>query len=373
MTRTSERWTPLAWANYLRSRRQVHKLFRAGAVLERLAAATWEISPPTTSTTRAAYCLPGQLKRVTGMAYTNNPERDMAGGLERVQASTRGFLLKDVWLLDGSLYKHVGRPGIVRLDLHSRSRLPWMAKYLPRLRAEIEIDRGAIYSSYDGNEFFGLWLTDDCTTYELARNEGVPVSACRPVTSHMPVYEKWLGMQPLRSDASFLKELVLFDDNWENNAGKRVRLLAAQEKLLSRVTPTPHPGVFLLRRNSGVARVLHNEMELALHLQDRRGFRIVDVTRDDVPTIVSKCAGARVVVGVEGSQLMHAVMVLRPGGAVLTLQPPNRFSGVIKRTTDMAGQDYGFVVGVPRESGYWVDPSEVERTLDLFPLQGAEQ
>ena len=82
---------------------------------------------------------------------------------------------------------------------------------------------------------------------------------------------------------------------------------------------------------------------------------------------MAACAGSRVVVGVEGSHLIHGIMVLPPGGAVLTLQPPNRFCSVIKRTTDPDHQHFGFVVGHAQQDGYRVDADEVERTLDLFP------
>jgi capsular polysaccharide biosynthesis protein len=112
---------------------------------------------------------------------------------------------------------------------------------------------------------------------------------------------------------------------------------------------------------------MFNEIELAEHLRERRGFRILDVTRDDVPTIVAGCAGARVVIGVEGSNLAHGLITMQTGGALVTLQPPDRFSGVLKRTTDMAGMDFAFVVGQAEPGGFRVDPVEVERTLDLLP------
>jgi hypothetical protein len=70
---------------------------------------------------------------------------------------------------------------------------------------------------------------------------------------------------------------------------------------------------------------------------------------------------------VEGSHLMHGLMVLEPGASVLTLQPPDRFCGVIKRTTDMEYLNYGFVVGQAEEGGFRADPDEVERTLDMLP------
>jgi hypothetical protein len=267
----------------------------------------------------------------------------MTGGIVTVQPPTRGFEVRDAMLVDGSLYK----PG-KRLDLHSRRHLPRIDRYLPRMRVEYEIDSSAIYNTYDGIEFFALWLTDDCQNYLLAKEYGVIVGPNRNVTTHIPQYEAWLGMSTLRVNSAFLRKTILFDDDWGNNASKLERFTLVREKLLANVKVEPHPGVFILRRASGQARIMFNEIELAEHLRERRGFRILDVTRDDVPTIVAGCAGARIVIGV-------------------TLQPPDRFSGVLKRTTDMAGMDFAFVVGQAEPGGFRVDPVEVERTLDLLP------
>jgi capsular polysaccharide biosynthesis protein len=125
--------------------------------------------------------------------------------------------------------------------------------------------------------------------------------------------------------------------------------------------------VFILRGGTGEKRLLRNEIELAEHLRDKRGFRILDPEKTDVPTIIASCAGAQTVVGVEGSQLIHGILTLQRGGSLLTLQPPNRFVKVYKDLTDRDGQNFGFVVGHAEGKSFRIDPVEVERTLDLFP------
>ncbi|MGO9666377.1 MAG: glycosyltransferase 61 family protein [Polyangia bacterium] len=345
------RWTLLPAKGILRK-----KLFRRPEIsLQSLADRTWQIAPGRTVVACPAYFLPGQLERVTGAAYTDDPQREMIGGFEIKIPPVCGFLVKGAWLIDSVIYK-----GAAWEWLHVRSRR------VPQFRVTNEVDRAAVYSTSAGNGFFGLWLTDDCTAYPLAANEGTPITTDQPASPHMLAYEEWLGMSPIRLHKAFLRELVMFDD-FAQTQHKRDRFRALSKKLLSHVTAEPHPGVFILRRDSGKRRILYNEAELAEWLRVRRGFRIVDVTRDDVPTIVAACAGSRVVVGVEGSHLIHGIMVLQPGGAVLTLQPPNRFCSVIKRTTDPDHQHFGFVVGHAKQDGYRVDADEVERTLDLLP------
>ena len=73
--------------------------------------------------------------------------------------------------------------------------------------------------------------------------------------------------------------------------------------------------------------------------------------------------------GVEGSGLIHGILTLEEGGGLLVLQPPTRFSAIYKDLTDRDRQQFGFVVGHPRGGDFWVDPDEVERTLDLYARQ----
>lgn len=339
--------------------------------LESLAVKTWEIAPGSSAIAPPAFYLPNQLERVTGWEEAlffphEHPRRTMEGVGRVEHGPTRGFLLKDVWMIDGALYKG-----------NAKSWLTPAAGRLPGIRVESEIRRGALYCTTGGNKWFGSWLMDDCLTYRLACDEGVPVttapfaanaSVTRNGILHAPGYENWLGMKPVRLRNAFFHELVIFDD-LSQNLDKHLRFRAMGEKLLSHVDVNAHPGVFILRGGTGELRRLRNEMEVAERLRDRRGLRILDPAKSDVPTIVAACAGARTVVGIEGSHLIHGVNVLPPGGSLLVLQPPNRFLCFFKYLTDRDQQHFGFVVGTPERDGFRIDPDEVERTLDLFPTQ----
>jgi hypothetical protein len=360
--RARSRWTPRAYISYLKGVRVCACLSHGDKAFERLAVDSWQIAPGTTSIASAAYSLPGQLSRITGMAYTTDPGRDMRGGFEVRHAPTRAFLLRNVYLIDGALYA-----GRYRIDLHPRNQIARMKRYFPTTSISLELDRGALYSSFEGNEFFGIWLTEDCSTYPLAAAAGVPVTSNQPVFKHTSEYEALFDMTPVRTNAAFLREAVFFVDGWSNNTSQHQRFAALRTTLLTRYPRPAHPGVFILRGNSGTARTLKNELQIAEHLRKTRGFSVVDPTGDSVAKILAQCAGAKVLVGVEGSQLIHGLMVLQPGASVLTLQPPDRFCSVIKKTTDMAGQHYGYVVGKPAGDGFTADVQEIERTLDLLP------
>lgn len=323
--------------------------------LQSVAVKSWEIAPSETSTAPPAYFLPNQLERVTGWAFSSeHPRNAMAGGSVE-HGATRGYLLKDVWLIDGALYKD---------DAYS-----WLtprSSWWPQIRVECEIERGAVFCTASGNKYFGMWLMDDCLTYPLACAEGTPITTAQAVSPHVLSYEGWLDMKPTRLHNAFFRELVIFEDVGQNRH-KYARARSISEKLLAHVKAQSHPGVFILRGRSGVLRLMHNEMALAEHLRDQRGFRILDPMKSDIPTIVATCAGAQTVIGVEGSGLMHGMMVLPPGGAVLALQPADRFVPLYKHLTDRNHQHYGFVVGTAEKNGFRINPEEVERTLDLFP------
>lgn len=350
-SRSRSKWT-LATIEHILKTRLARK---PSCTLESVAVKSWEIAPSETSVAPPAHFLPNQLERVTGWEFASeHPRRAMEGG-NVVHGATRGFLLKDVWLIDGALYKN---------DAYS-----WLtprSSLWPQVRVECEIDRGAVFCTASGNKYFGQWLMDDCVTYPMASAEGVPVTTAQAVNIHTQDYENWLGMKPARLHNAFFRELVIFDD-FGQNRNKHLRFRDMSNKLLSNVRASPHRGVFILRGGTGELRLLHNEIELAEHLRDRQGFRILDPAKADVPTIVATCAGAHTVMGVEGSGLMHGILLLQQGGSVLTLQPPNRFVRVYKDLTDRDHQHFGFVVGLAEGKGFRIDPDEVERTLDLLP------
>src|SRR6218665_271872 len=355
------RFSPIGYTKYLKGLERTHNMFRQGKVLESLALKSWEIAPGSTTVSKKAYFLDGQLDRVTGTAYTDNPELMMQGGSTINHESTRAYLLKDIWMINGSVYK-----GLHRFLFHHRNKLSNQKNYFPPVAIDTEIKNASIYSSYDGNEFFGLWLTDDCTNYKLAATEGIPVTTNIFTSSHMFEYEGLLGMNPYRTNGAYIKDAVFIDDDWGNNRKKQELFDQNKQMLLSKFSGSSHPGVFILRRNSGKTRIMLNEIEIAERLRDQYGFKIVDVTKHTVQEIIAACVGAKTIVGIEGSHLMHGLMVLEPGATVLALQPPSRFCGVLKITTDMQNLNYGFVVGIQKEEDFYVNFEEVERTHELL-------
>lgn len=304
---------------------------------------------------RKAKFLPGQLERIRGAEFGTVQEvvRDFLGGFETQQLSTTAFHLKDVAVIGGVLYagkaaRHL-KPGARRLSA-------WLqASATPQ---------AALYESWLGNRWFGNWLSDDCLTYQLASFYGHPVTT-QSAAGHQIEYERELGMTATRVADTWFDELILFDDR-SHNESKRFRAIDLRRRLV-RNEPDRHSGTFLLRGRSGDRRELTNEREIAERLARRRGYRVVDPSVTPLAEIIEACAGAQVIAGVEGSHLVHGLMVMPPEGRLLAIQPPKRAVSVLKLITDRQGQDYSFVVGCPGEepSSFSADADEIERTLDL--------
>ena len=324
--------------------------------VRQLAVRTWQIAPGEEAVTPKSYFLPGQLERVTGWTFADeHPRRQMLGGYKTEHAPTIAYLVRDAVLADGRLFR-----GTACEHLHPRTSIA------PIVRIEDELARAAVYSTPAGNKYFGNWLMDDCNTYVLACDDSLPVSTAVPLWAHKLQYEVCLDMRPVRQSRAFIREAVLFDD-FGQNSNKRERVRRMRERLLSHVEAKPHPGVFILRGSSGERRVLLNELEIAEALRRSRGIKVIDPLGMSVPDILAVCAGAETVVGVEGSGLIHGILLLPKGGRLLTLQPPNRFVGLYKHLTDRDDKYFGFVVGSPVGQDFTIDLDEVERTMDLFP------
>lgn len=329
--------------------------------LEREAVRTRELFPATVGKRPPAIALEGQLERVTGWVFADEAEqRACLAGMDVQHAPTLAHDLEGVVLLDGVLYKNgAQRP------------LHWRTRRIPVLHAEVEVEHASIYSTWNGHRWFGMWLADDCAVYPLAEQEGDPFTTSFVGTPapHESQYEAKLGMRPRRESAAILHRVTVFDDHG-HNADKHRRMREVRRRLLDGVTYEKHPGVFLVRGTTGDKRLCRNELEIAELVAKERGLRILDCVGKSVDEIVATCAGAELVMGVEGSQLIHGQVLLDAGASVFVLQPPDRFCSIFKDYADRDHQRFAYVVGRPAEDGFHVDPDEVLRTLALVPPVG---
>jgi capsular polysaccharide biosynthesis protein len=118
-----------------------------------------------------------------------------------------------------------------------------------------------------------------------------------------------------------------------------------------------------IRRGGGSPRRLINEADVMAALS-LRGFTVVDPQALSPEEVARACFGADVVVGVEGSHLAHGLMQMRPGAALVTIQPPDRFNNPFKDFCDASGLTYGFVVAEAAGEGFRQHIEGLARILD---------
>lgn len=321
----------------------------------------WTIAPAETRRVPPAVILPGQAQRITRTEFTTLPllMRSLEGDPAERIAPTMGYRLTDVDVVDGVIYAH-------GLALHLRTRRHKLA-----LGRMTDMGHGAFFETWVGNRWFGNWLLDDCLTYRLAEDAGSPVTTMPPRSGHVPRYEALLAMTPQRIADAHFDEIIVFDDH-ANNSHRLARAQDMRTRLVPNTGGQATQGVFLLRGRSGDQRLLSNEDQIAERLEQGHGFRVMFAEDHSVDDLMAACAGARIIAGVEGSQLNHGIAAMAPGGTLLTIQPPDRATTAMKLLTDRWQQRFAMVVGHGQAESFRADWDDIARTLDLIDATARE-
>jgi capsular polysaccharide biosynthesis protein len=334
--------------------RLMHRLL-PGRSFRDAAVRSWEVAPGCVRTTDRAVFEPAALARIEGVAEDSTLALQIArvegGRIEN--APTTAYLLKDAWMCNG----HVVLP-TCNQRIASGS-LPWLAD-----TGAPSLDRAVLGSTRYGVRFFGHWVLDDLPLQLAARALGPVIDVVSERSLHQVEYERRLGLSGNTCLEARIRELVVLDDLGQNDF-KAARLEELRRRLVASVEPmepAAYAGVMVLRKDTGKSRRLVNEMALAKGLS-AQGFAIVSPMESTVEDTVKTIAGARVVIGVEGSHLAHALLCMAPGSTLITIQPPTRFDAVLKDWCDCKGVRYGFVVGGLASDGFTADPDQVARIL----------
>ena len=224
-------------------------------------------------------------------------------------------------------------------------------------------DQGVLASTMLGAKFFGHWMHDDLPLMLAARDLGNPISVLKHLTQGQQEYLQVLGLSPTVEQDAVFKTLLVVDDASQNDF--KLERYRSLRTLASRVAaPALRSGVMLLRGSTGVRRTLLNESAVAQRVLSR-GWKVVDPSRASATEIIDACSEASMILGVEGSQLCNGLMWMSRTGALVVIQPPERFAMVLKNQCDNLGIDYAFVVADARAAGaFEVDLEALDRMLD---------
>ncbi len=79
---------------------------------------------------------------------------------------------------------------------------------------------------------------------------------------------------------------------------------------------------------------------------------------------IARIVDAALIISVEGSQATHSLFALREGGALLVLQPPDRFYAAPQEWMRSLDMHCGIVIGNARAEGFDIDADEVMYMAD---------
>jgi hypothetical protein len=269
---------------------------------------------------------------------------------------TRALILKDVLLFDGAFYCGMHKEDLFRGRGFKSTLFSQPAA---------EMDRAVWATSYAGARWFGHFLHDDLPLEVLASGLGPMVGHARPPYRHEAGWRKALDLPgPDLYGALRVRELTVLDDVGQTR-GKRRRYAALRSRLAGRKGAADR--VVLLRGSGGgEERRIQDEALLWERLRGE-GFAILDTSVLSVDELLEKCAGASVVVSVEGSHAAPAFYLARAGATLVFLYPPSRVSSLMPQLSSFFGLRAAMFVGEPVDDSpfvFKVDPDELLRLID---------
>lgn len=343
-----------------------HKLlsFTGTAIgaIEDACAESWIVEPPLKQRVQPSIYLPEDLDRVTAAIEFSNLQQEMEYLTAEVRehAATVAYRFRNVAVVEGGLYS--GR---------------WRERLMARERAEASNEpqkhrsRGVVACSWCGNHYFGHWITDDLTLHLAAEEIGDPFILKRKPYLHEFGYRRLFNIWCDQvSDIRFDEVVILRDFGQNGYKRKRYQILRNRLKEKYRM---PRATRVLLRRGSlGASREIVNNSEFESFLSNR-GFSIVDPEQLTPSEIVEQTMGAEVIIGVEGSQIPHALLTMADKGVLCCLLPPFRFVNTFKGYTDCLGMRYAMLVGHEAPGGFRIDLNDLCRLLEKIETVIARQ
>jgi len=334
----------------------------AGAPIDIRALAVNEtvICPEEVAHVPPAVFLPGALAKIENLSpwRTWDVESVSINGGEVRHGATISYTLKNAQVSGAFVYAGAaksqpgfGRPSLLLGDVGKREIL----------------EIGNLVTSNSGSHFFGTLLLDDFPLAMIAEGASENFSMVSRPYEHEAGYRELLCLPraPIVRHA-LIRCLKIYVD-FAQNSYKAARYRELRARMLRAVRPQTRSsrGVYIKRGSTGEPRVLENEAEVTRYLSDN-GFDIIDPAVSSAQEIAGRSLGARIVVGIEGSHLSHAIYSAADGCAFLILQPPDRFAMAYKEFTDRLEMIFAFLVGNRSQHGFTVPLDDLRRMLDLL-------
>jgi hypothetical protein len=226
----------------------------------------------------------------------------------------------------------------------------------------VEFKSASLANTMQGLHYFGHWLGDDCALYEALRGAPNILSMRRPNWPDRHFYESAFGQTWNELDFFKVSELTIYRElGFNRDKADRLRLLR-QKLRASGPRRTGGQVAYISRGRLGENRNMSN-LDAVVEAFSKAGIRIVEPGVDSI-TMIGELLDAAAIVAIEGSHACHAIYSLADKGAVLILQPPERFYNPHHEWARLLGMRYGFVVGEKDEVSFKIHPDEALRMVD---------
>ena len=300
-----------------------------------------------------ALSLPNEISRIKSSEFepVEIEIRNLLPG-KKPNGATVGYLLRDTFLADGSVYYPGGH-----YTLRPRTKSLLFGTH------EI-IDEAVLCSHWAIERFFGHWVKDALVLELLASSLGKnPIVPDRDDYLHEPGYRALTKLPKYSTARAQVKKLWIINDRGLNeNRVARFKTLRARVRDRS---GHDGPQRVMLARGTVPNRHLVNENEIAATLLNQN-FLIVHPEQETPERLCYLLGNARTVVLVEGSAQAHPLLCGPPGATIITLQSAQRFCALAKGFTDAIGMQFGYVIGEERGQNFYLDPDRLTKTLALI-------
>jgi hypothetical protein len=318
-----------------------------------------EIHPGNIQYHPKALYIESELQRITGVGLSGTIPGELRQIQEHTQAhsATMAYQLKDLILVNGNLYAHCFKHGF-----NTNSKILLASGFVEVIEQET-----VLAQTWLGTKFFGHFLSDDVPLNRLANQLGIASGIPRSITKQQEEYSEIFNIRTqLLPDKAWLKSITVIDD-YHFNEHKQARWKDMCDEIIRLANNPLHTGVFLMRGDTGDSRILLNEQKVAAHLQ-AMGFTCINPGKMAAQEVIRAVANAKIVVGVEGSHLMHGFLGVAHSGTLLVLQPPMRFSCVYKERCDIMNIKFAFHVCEAFENGFVADINAIDILLNKIAL-----
>lgn len=315
---------------------------------------------------KPAIYLKEDLKKVKGVAF-GIPIEDEINALNSSTYSSGPFIqykLQNMLILKNRLYFENYKYALNPLEKAIR---------FYNTKSIKEFEFAAFSSMRISTCFFGHWLHEELQLIDHLQGKAKIVSSSDLIGQKSEI-KKLFELDFEHVAFAKIKTVEMFH-GWQHTQIQKDIFQKYKHKisLLSQVTHNKKiKVVYLARGESGskTNRMLVNEKQLMEQLHQDYAFQYFVAESTPIKELYSALYNADIVLGIEGSQMAHAIIAGRPGATLLCIQPPCRFYNPFKNYCEDAKLHYAFIVAdqVHNDNMFTVNIDKLKQLFDKINL-----